>query len=92
MPKTKTLDERLREAAAAGELTHFSLVPVAGKGRDGIVFAASYSPASKWGHGHARDADPVKAGLAAFDAVKVKLPRAKIEPEPDPAADDDFLR
>jgi hypothetical protein len=66
-----TLDERLRDIAARGELTYLSLIPVAGKGTDGVVWSASYSPASAWGHGMARHADPVEALMLAIDE---KLP------------------
>lgn len=66
-----TLDERLREIAARGELTYLSLVPIAGKGTGGIVWSASYSPASTWGHAMCRHADPVEALMMAIDE---KLP------------------
>jgi hypothetical protein len=62
-----TLEERLRILANAGELSHLSICPTAGKGPGGIVYSASFSPASAWGHGFARDADPVNALMAALD-------------------------
>ena len=64
------LETRLRALAANGELTYLSLAPVAGKG--GVVFAVIVSPASKFGHIEARDADPVAAILTALD----KLPKS----------------
>lgn len=64
-------EAKIRELAARGELTHFSLVPVAGKGPSGIVWSASYSPASKWGSGFGRDADPIKAAMMAFDDIRL---------------------
>lgn len=69
MPRAQrlSLEERLRVLANAGELTHLSILPVAGKGPGGIVYAASYSPASKWGHGFGRDPDPVEAIHKAID-------------------------
>jgi hypothetical protein len=71
--RTITLDERLREIAARGELTHLSLIPVAGKGTapGGVVFSASYSPASTWGHAICTHPDPVEALMMAIDE---KLP------------------
>lgn len=61
---TNSLDTKLRALATDGELTYLSICPVAGK--EGVVFAASYSPAS-FGGSTARDADPVKACLAAIE-------------------------
>lgn len=66
-PKEQSLEDMIRAAAANGELTHLSLIPVAGKGPGNIGWAASYSPASKWGQGFGRDPeDPVKALKAAL--------------------------
>lgn len=56
-----SLEAIIRAAAKNGELTHLSVIPVAGDGPGGIVWAASFSPASKWGSGFGRDADPVAA-------------------------------
>lgn len=65
------LEAKIRELAARGELTHFSIVPVAGKGPNGCVWSASYCPASKWGAGFGRDADPVKAAMMAFEDMRL---------------------
>lgn len=54
-----TLEDRIRELAKKGELTHLSLIPRATK--EGIKFSASYCPAKKWGHSYGEDADPVEA-------------------------------
>ena len=61
MTKEASLEDVIRAAAAAGELTHLSVCAIAGKGPGGIVWSATYSPASKWGSGFGRDADPVTA-------------------------------
>jgi hypothetical protein len=66
-----TLDNKLRELAARGELTYLSICPRAGG------FAAVYSPASKWGHGSGSDSDPVEACIKAIDAVKLPKLRSK---------------
>lgn len=85
------LEAKLRELANRGELTHFSIVPVAGKGgKGGVVWAASYSPASKWGAGFGRDPDPIKAAMMAF--ADVRLPKmvqhlARLSPEAKAIAD-----
>ena len=44
-----------------------SLVPVAGKGPNDLVFVATYSPASRFGNSVARNADPAVAILDALD-------------------------
>lgn len=75
-PIEANLEDMIRAAAKNGELTHMSVVPVAGKGPDGIVWSATYSPASQWGAGFGRDADPVKAiKLAMTDDRFKKLTR-----------------
>jgi hypothetical protein len=71
------LEAKLRQYAARGELTHFSLIPIAGKGPGGVVWCATYSPASKWGSGFGRDADPIAAAMMAFKDVRV--PKAPVE-------------
>lgn len=55
------LEDMIRAAAENGEITHLSVVPVAGKGVNNIGWAATYSPASKWANGRAVDVDPVQA-------------------------------
>lgn len=65
------LEARLRALIAKGELTHFSLCPVAGKGPNGVVWSASYCPASTWGAGFGRDPDPIKAAMMAFEDVRL---------------------
>jgi hypothetical protein len=88
----------IRERAARGELTYLSLAPVAGKGDNGVVYSATYSPASQWGHGFGRDPDPVEAIKKALADMKLskmvkrlteKNPEAKavaesVEKEPEP--------
>lgn len=69
------LEEKLRVLAGKGELTYLSLVSVAGKGDYGVVFHAIVSPSSRFGHYEARDADPVKALVAALDTVPTSKPR-----------------
>jgi hypothetical protein len=70
------LETSLRRLAKNGELTYLSLIPVAGKGENGVVFHATVSPASKWGNMEGRDADPVKALLAALEG----LPKSFVKP------------
>lgn len=79
-----SLEDRLRSLANAGELTHLSIIPTAGKGPGGIVYSASYSPASQWGHGTGRDPDPVKAILQALDDPAFKKLAKKIAPNTKP--------
>lgn len=56
------LEDMIRAAAAAGELTYLSLAPTAGKGPNGIGWAATFSPASRWANGFGRhESDPVEA-------------------------------
>ena len=101
------LEQELRKRALAGELTYLSICPVAGKGNNAgnVVFVATYSPASQWGHGFGRAADPVEAILAALNDSRFKTLKSKLakvgeaarEPIPEqvvppavPAAVDDF--
>lgn len=70
-PQILGLEARLRALAEKGELTHFSLAAVAGKGPKGVVWSASYCPASSWGAGFGRDADPIKAAMMAFEDVRL---------------------
>lgn len=73
------LEALLRAAAEAGELTHLSLVPVAGKGPRNLAWSVSYSPASTFGTGYAVHADPVEAiKLALSDKRLAKVVR-KVE-------------
>lgn len=58
------LEKRLRELAKAGELYHLSVIPVAGKGPNSLVFAATYSPPVGKDR-TARNADPIEAMLGA---------------------------
>lgn len=103
--KDVSLEELLRHLAAVGELTHLSIAAVAGKGPGGVVYSGSFTPATQFGHGFGRDADPVKAILEAVcDKSLKKLVKqlkdggAKVPPElggeaaPTPAVDDsEFL-
>lgn len=70
-PKEPSLEDMIRAAAFNGELTHLSVVPVAGKGKDNISWSASYSPASKWGAGFAVDPDPVQAIKSAMTDTRL---------------------
>ena len=63
------LETKLRNLAARGELTHVSLVPVAGTGEYGVTFVAQVAPASRFGHVEGRDPDPVTALVNALDAL-----------------------
>lgn len=56
-----SLEDMIRAAAAAGELTHLSLCPVAGKGANNIGWSASFSPGSAWGSGFGAASDPIEA-------------------------------
>jgi len=71
------LETQLRRLAANGELTYLSLIPVAGKGVGGVVFDATVSPASKFGHSHGRDADPVAAILKAIEGLPKSYAKEK---------------
>lgn len=71
-PDKLSLEDTLRALANAGELSYLSLIPTAGPGRGGVVFSASFSPASKWGQGMARDPDPVNAILSAIHDTRMK--------------------
>jgi hypothetical protein len=81
------LEAKLRKLAVRGELTHFSIIPVAGKGPGGVVWCATYSPASKWGSGFGRDADPITAAMMAFKDVRLpNAVRALAETSPEAKA------
>jgi len=85
------LEERIRDLAERGNLTHISLTP-RHDGRKLLGWAASYSPATGWGQGFGLDADPVTAILTAIDDWKpARKPRkTKVVPDdddlPDPTA------
>ncbi len=79
MSKQSNLEELIRAAAAAGELTHLSIVPVAGKGPQGIGWSASFSPGSAWGTGFAVAADPVDAIIGAMTDERLRKTVRKIE-------------
>ena len=71
-----TLDEKLTELAAAGNLTHLSIAPRNGK------WQASYSPAKTWGQGHGEGTTPGEAALAAIENYKApRKARASAETE-----------
>lgn len=67
------LEKRLRQIAEAGELVGLSVVPVAGKGPNDLVFVATYMPATRVGTSVARNADPVVAMLGALDSESPPL-------------------
>jgi hypothetical protein len=76
-----SLEQRIRDLAARGEITHLSLTPRA-KG-----WAATYTPASVMGVSFAEDGDPVKAIEAALDGIKLRRKPARKGHEPhDPPA------
>lgn len=76
---TGKLEDVLRNLAASGDCTYVSLVPKAGPG--GIVWSASFSPASKFGNGYAEDADIVQAILKAIEDTRShKLARTVVGP------------
>lgn len=83
MTKAVSLEDMIRAAAKNGELTHLSVCAVAGKGPGGIVWSATYSPASKWGSGFGHDADPVNAIMQAMQDKRfgglVKTLRSTLE-------------
>lgn len=60
-----TLEEKIRDVAARGELTHLSVVPVAGG------WSASFAHASGYGTSFAQDPDPVKAMIKALGMPKL---------------------
>jgi hypothetical protein len=82
-----SLEDLIRHLALEGELNYLSIIPVAGKGPKDIVFSATYSAASKWGHGIARDADPVEALKKAIADHRVK--KTAKAPPPPPAPDEE---
>lgn len=55
------LEDLIRNAAKEGQLTHLSVVPIAGKGPGGIAWSASFSPGSVFGTGFGAHVDPVEA-------------------------------
>lgn len=71
------LETKLRNLAARGELTHVSLVPVAGTGEYGVTFVAQVAPASRFGHVEGRDPDPVTALVNALDALPTSFVKDK---------------
>ena len=69
-----TLDERLNELAAAGNLTHLSIASRNGK------WQASYSPAKTSGLGHGEGKTPSEAALDAIENYKApRKARAAVE-------------
>jgi hypothetical protein len=73
---SKGLDDLIRATAAKGELTYLSVIP------KGDLFAATYCPASGFGHGFAEHADPV---TAMYYAIKDYKRPDKREPKPEAA-------
>ena len=71
------LEKRLREVAEQGELVGLSIVPVAGKGPNDLVFVATYMPASRHSTNVVRNADPVVAMLEALDGEPPAEPLVK---------------
>lgn len=68
---TGDLETKLRALAKNGEFTYMSVCPVAGG------FHARVTPASRFGHSDGRDADPVKALLAAIDGLPKSFSKDK---------------
>lgn len=86
---TATLETKLRELAARGEITHLSLVP------RGSKWEATFAPASTFGITIVQHADPVTALTAALENTKLKRRstaglKPTSEPEPVSAADDAY--
>lgn len=77
-----TLEDKIRDAAKRGELTHLSVIPT----RRG--WSASYAPATKWSHSIETRADPVEALIAAIDGFKLRKLRAAASPKD--SVDSDF--
>lgn len=65
------LEDMIRAACANGDMTHLSVAPVAGKGPNNVVWSASFSPASRFGSGFGRDADPVRAMKLAMTDTRL---------------------
>lgn len=94
------LEDLIRAAAEAGELTHLSVVPVAGTGPKNISWSASYSPGSKFGTGLAVNVDPVQALVNALTDTRLGALTRKVagkaaaKPAPvasEPVDDSDFI-
>lgn len=82
------LEDLIRNAAKEGQLTHLSVVPIAGKGPAGISWSASFSPGSVFGTGFGVDIDPVEAIKLAMTDKRLgrlvgKLDKALAEAPPE---------
>lgn len=71
------LEAQIRSLAKQGELTYLSVVSVAGKGENGIVYEARIAPASTFGFAQGRDADPVNAITKALADLKTLMPKRR---------------
>jgi hypothetical protein len=82
-----TLEDRITELAARGELVHLSIT---GGNTDG--FRASFCPSSTYGASHAAHKNPIDALNAAIDGAKMKRRRTVSKPGEDstPETDMDF--
>jgi hypothetical protein len=81
-----TLEEMIRDAHERGDLTHLSIVSVAGG------YSSTFSPAKSFGAHFERDADPVQALVKALKSAKLaRKPRAKTEKPNAKAPDADPL-
>lgn len=75
-----SIEDKIRDLATRGEITHLSLVP-RGKG-----WECSYAPAGVPGISYAHDDDPVHAIEQALDGIKLKRRAVKgSEPHDSPA-------
>lgn len=68
----KNLEDMIRDVAKRGDMTHLSLVPVAGKGPGNIAWAATFAPAARFGLGRGHHVDPVEAMKLAMTDTRVK--------------------
>lgn len=66
-----SLEEKLRDLAKRGEITHLSLVP------RGKVWAATYTPSGVFGRSFEEDKDPVVAIEKAIAGVKLGRRKGK---------------
>lgn len=80
----QSFEELIADVVARGELTHLSVVSVAGG------FAATFTPASGFGYTQTRHKDPVQAMRAAIEQTKLARPpkRTVDKPIPHYAPDD----
>lgn len=71
---SKNLEDVIRELAARGEISHFSLVP----SQKGKLWRGTFAMCSKFGVSFAEDVDPVVALTMALTTAKMKPARTPI--------------